>query len=89
MSEKRDPQFVPLQLCTERHETLAKEITRINEDVTVIKNALIGKDLRGGIVKDLQDMKGRIRGSLSGREKSAIIVALVTSISAIIVALIR
>jgi len=89
LSEKRDPQFVPLQLCVERHEALAKEITRLNADLTLIKDALIGKDMRGGIVKDLQDMKGRVRGSLSGREKSAIAVALITSASAIVIALVK
>jgi hypothetical protein len=54
MSEKKDnPGFVTHVECT-------ATMLPLLEDIAMIKKALIGEDMKGGIVKDFNDMKNDI-----------------------------
>jgi len=84
MSKKKNPKplFVYIEDCKAIHEK--------------IDAALWGFDGRGGIVKDIGDIKSdlkivkeNLKARLGGKDKAAIIVALVTAIGAIIVALLK
>jgi len=84
MSKKKPNSFVTIEVCAEKHDRLVKEIGSLQSEVKVIKVALIGEDFRGGIVKELQDLRSMVKGSLSGKDKAAIIVTAITAIVALI-----
>ena len=88
MSKESNPnRLVTLELCNQRHESLIKQVGELSAEVEIIRNALVGPDLRGGIVKDIQQLKSMSGHSLSGRDKAIVIVAVLGSISAFITAL--
>jgi len=67
-----------------------------DESMGLIRLALFGPDLRGGIVKDIGDIKSdmqlvreRIKNRWGAKDKAAIIAALITACAAIIVALLK
>ena len=78
-----DAEFVTKAECYKTH-------AQITNDFGTIKKALVGDDLRGGIVKDVADIKttlknngttGSRNGGLGRKEKAMIYVALITSLS--------
>ena len=90
VSRKKDNPgiFVPMDLCVSRHEALAKEMGAVTTELETIKNALVGSDLQGGLVKKINDMDGNLKlvkenlkGKLSGRDKAIIIGAVITAIA--------
>lgn len=88
MAKKKD--YITLELCTARHDELTRRLDVMEKDVLKIKVALIGENLKGGgLVQDVRDLKNKIRGSLSGKDKAAIIAAFITAAAAIIVALLK
>jgi len=80
--KKNKPTYVTVEDCRDKHQKL---------DL-----ALFGSDGRGGIVSDisiiksdLKVVKENVKTRLGGKDKAAIIVALVTAIGAIIVAFLK
>ncbi len=54
------------------------------DDLTAVKKALIGDDMRGGVVRDIADIKGKVNnggnggnGGLGKRERAMIYVSLI------------
>ena len=81
--------LVRVQECRERHEV-------VKQESSLIKTALFGSDGRGGLVKDIGDIKSdmqlvreRIKNRWGAKDKAAIIAALITAGAAIIVALLK
>lgn len=88
MSRKKESKYVTLDDC-------ARFRAEIRGELQTIKNALVGEDLRGGIVKDLATLRSTLeslqkslddmKGSrLSGKEKAAIISAVIMALGSII-----
>ena len=85
-----DEEFVTKAECYKTH-------AQITSDFGTIKKALVGDDLRGGLVKDVADTKkdiaeikttlkdngdnGSNNGGLGRKEKAMLYVALITSLS--------
>lgn len=67
--------YVKIGDCRDRH--------------TKLDLALFGVDGRGGIVQDLAEIKTLLKTRWTTRDKAAIIVALITSITAIIIAFLK
>ena len=81
--------LVRVQDCQERHEVLKQEFS-------LIKTALFGSDGRGGMVKDIGDIKSdfqlvkeRMKNRWGAKDKAAIIAALIMAATGIIVALLK
>lgn len=81
--------LVRIQECHERHEV-------VKQESSLIKTALFGLDGRGGLVKDIGDIKSdlqlvreRMKNRWGAKDKVAIIVSLITATAAIIVALLK
>jgi len=53
--------FVPTAVCEEKHAAISKEITSLSSDIQSIKKALIGEDLQSGLVKEISEMKNKMR----------------------------
>jgi len=88
MAKKKD--YVPIELCTARHNEITRRLDVMEKDVLKIKVALIGENLKGGgLVQEVRDLKNKIRGSLSGKDKAAILIALISGIVAVIVAFLK
>ena len=90
-SEKEDNpgSLVRVQDCRERHEV-------VKQESSLIKTALFGLDGRGGMVKDIGDIKSdlqlvreRIKNRWGAKDKAAIIAALIMAVAGIIVALLK
>lgn len=79
-------QYVPLELCTERYKAIQQQLIRLNEETQKINLTLIGPDQRGGLVKDVQEIRSSLKGAWSGRDKAILLVALIEGIVAIAVA---
>lgn len=78
--------FVRVEDCRERHESARAELS-------LVKNALFGSDGRGGIVKDIGDIKTDVKilregfkGRLSGRDKAAIVSAVTLALASVVAA---
>ena len=55
---KRDcPRFVTQAECAAATSAIKSELGVVKDDVRLIKTALMGEDMRGGIVKDVGDLK--------------------------------
>lgn len=54
-----------------------------------IELALFGPDGRGGMVKDINEIKMAVNNRLSGKDKAAILAAVIMAIASIIVALLK
>ena len=80
------PSFVSLALCIQKHKSLSKEIGTMSNEIHTIKRALIGEDLTSGLVKDIQELKSKMKGSWTGRDKALMLIALVEGIVAISIA---
>ena len=74
--EPRNPKYVTSMQCNKTQEFFQKELK-------TIKNALIGDDMRGGIVKDIADMKSN--NGLSKRERFIIYTTFISTVGLIIV----
>jgi len=70
-----DPTYVKTVECRERH--------------TKLDLALFGADGRGGIVHDIAEIKTMLKKRWSPKDMAVIIVALITSITAIIIAFLK
>lgn len=86
LSKKSDA-YVRVEDCRERHDVTAGRVTKID-------NALFGEDFRGGMAKDIADIKSDIRviknnGKLSGKDKAVIFAALITAIASLIAVLLK
>lgn len=82
-------QNVPLALCSQKHEALSEKIGMLTAESNTIKTALIGKDMRGGLVKDIQDIKSQLKSSWSSREKVVVFVAIINGIVATVIAFLK
>lgn len=82
MPRKKNPSYVTSVECAEIS-------GQIRNEITIIKNSLVGKDMRGGIVKDMADMKGDLKAvkqymnneKTKGRDWKLLAFALVGSIT--------
>lgn len=64
MSEKRYAKaYVTEEIC-------AKRVSEMKTDLATIKKALIGEDMRGGIVKDLADLILKFNANEESKETS-------------------
>jgi len=82
MSEKKkNPAYVTRTEFTEA-------ITSVKGELKTLKIALVGEDLRGGLVKDVADIKSDLKTlkskSFSGREKALILCALLGLVGSVI-----
>jgi len=77
------------ELCRERTTAIRNDIRSVQKDVETIKHALVGRDLKGGLVKDIAILKERGRSSLTGKEKTAIVVSVLAAVSSVIITLWR
>jgi len=86
-----DDHFVTQSECAASRKEMFTLVTGIHDDVKKHGTALYGKDGRGGMQRDITKIltvleNGGVRSSLSRNDK--VIIALITAISSIIVALI-
>lgn len=83
MSKKDDPRYVTQAQC-------AKQVKEVTRELETVKIALIGEDMRGGLVKDVQYIKTMVdKETMSWQAKATIIGSLCLSIASIIVAVIQ
>lgn len=62
MSEKgRDHPFVSTELCASRHNGLNKQFETMSSELRTIKKALVGEDLQGGLVAEIQGIKAQLK----------------------------
>ena len=54
--EPHNPKYITANQCE-------KNIAGIKSEIDVIKRALVGDDMRGGIVKDMADVKSTLKGA--------------------------
>lgn len=54
---EKDPSYVTRAECAATTSAIRSEIGALKEDMQVIRTALVGKDMRGGLVKDVAEMK--------------------------------
>lgn len=66
------------------HAECAKIVTKFNGELQTIKNALIGEDMRGGIVKDVAEIKNGLNRGWKPRDYVAIIVSFVALVGTIV-----
>lgn len=58
MSKKRDcPPYVTRAECAATTGAIRSDLTEIKDDLKLVKTALSGEDMRGGLVKDVADLK--------------------------------
>ena len=56
--EKRDcPIYVTRAECAATTGAIKSDLSLVKDDVHLIKNALMGEDMRGGIVRDVAELK--------------------------------
>jgi hypothetical protein len=55
VSKKRNSQWVSRAEC-------AQISGQISSELSVLRNALVGEDLRSGLVKDISDLKNDVKG---------------------------
>ena len=82
LSEKDNPDYVTKAECVQISGS-------INDELKTIKKALVGEDMRGGLVKDVADIKNTLNDQkqereLSARWKAAIYGASITSAGLVI-----
>jgi len=53
--------YVPVAVCDEKHAAISKEITSLASDIQSIKKALVGEDLQSGLVKEISEIKSKLR----------------------------
>jgi len=73
MSEDEHSGYVSKSTCTARVRALSNSIKGLKQTCDRIKKALVGDDLRSGIVKDIGDLKSRserIEEKLKDMEKT-------------------
>jgi len=93
--KKKNPGYVTTSECLTRHSELTKQINKIQGDMTKVINTLMGEETagslkrKGGLVNDIQEIKERLKSSLSGKDKATIIASAITAIAAIIIALVK
>lgn len=79
MSKRKEQSFVTTDDCARfRHE--------IRDELKVLKSALVGEDLRGGLVKDMSDIKATL--STARTFKDFLVPVAIAVISAILTAFI-
>ena len=79
--------MVSMELCISRHESLAKEIGGMAAELKTIKEALVGADLQGGLVKKVGEIDAQIK---TGRTvvdwvKPIVIAVVVAAVTAVII----
>lgn len=98
--KRSDPCFVTVEMCATKHDALVRAVQELSSDVQLIRTSLVGEDLRSGLVKEFQDykalcnmqfleIKSKLKGSLSGKDKAIIVASLITAVSSIIIAFIK
>ena len=55
--EPRNPKYVTARLCNEKQTNCS---ANFKDELRTIKKALVGDDMRGGIVKDMEELKTRL-----------------------------
>jgi len=104
MAKRHKKQNVTLEDCERRMEAVGNRIEKVADR---FDTALFGSNGRGGVVKDVADiksdmrlvgekisnlpkiMKEELKGRLSGKDKAAVYIAIISAIAAIIVALLK
>lgn len=59
-----NPPYITTDDCERR-------MTPVVEDIAVIKKALVGDDLRGGLVKEIAEMNAKMNGIVTNHNKQA------------------
>jgi len=77
MKNKKNPGYVTNAECRQISGGIKEELTRIRE-------ALVGKDLRGGLVKDVADLK-KERSTATEFLKSVVVPIIVAVVTAVII----
>jgi len=79
MPKKNNPGYVTIDECT-------RISSRTNAELGTIKKALIGADMRGGVVKDVADIKAALKNSRSlGKAERAMIYTSLISVAGLII----
>lgn len=83
MSREDNP-YVTHRECSRQVGQITTQINNLQDEIRVIKEALVGKDLRGGVVKDVADIKSKI--SFWSGVKTIVVSIGVAVVSAVITA---
>jgi len=104
MAKRAKRQNVTIEDCERRMEAVGNRIEKVGDR---FNTALFGSNGRGGVVKDVSDIKSDVRllnekisnlpkimkeelkGRLSGKDKAAILIAVITAITSIILTLLK
>ena len=85
MPENKD-EFVTKTECRQR-------MSGFQDDLATVKKAIIGDDMRGGMVRDIAEIKGKVKnggnGGLGKRERTMIYVSLIGTGGLVVGELIR
>jgi len=89
------PPFVTREECVQQHVNVAKEIGEVKIDLRKVVNTLMGEEVsgslkrKGGIVGDLAEIKEKLSGRLSGKDKAYIVASFIVAVSSIIIAILK
>ena len=81
--------------CQATHGDVTRQMSNLQTSVNQIVNTLLGEQKPGtlereqGLVKNIQDIRADMKSRWSPKDKAAIIISMVTAISAIVVAVFR
>lgn len=90
--KKNGGSYVTVVQCQTTHGDVTRQMSDVQSSVDKIVNTLLGEPKRGslersqGLVDYVKDIKAGMKSRWSPKEKAAIIISMVTAISAIIVA---
>lgn len=77
------------------HRQVDSSFNSLNIKVDQIVNTLLGKQVegglerKGGLVADVKDIKNNMKSRLSGKEKATVLIAVITGVSGIIIAILK
>lgn len=81
--KKDNPGFVTIAECNVKSEAFRDEIRDVKDDTKTLKNAIVGENLQGGIVKKLTDLEKKL--AVVTVYKDIILPIAVTVITALII----
>jgi len=90
---KNPKTYVSVELCGAKHESLERDLHRLKDDVEEVKKALIGEDMQSGLVEAVQKLTNKVEtithSSLNGKDKAAVVIAIISAITAVIIAFLK
>lgn len=81
--------FVTVAVCDTRHEAILNDLNTVSAQLKALQITLVGEDLRGGIVRDIQEIRSKLKGTFSGRDKAVVVTAILEGLIAIFIAVMK